>query len=136
MTDKIVEKNKSYGRLKASIERQHMINTVDLFADYVGPERHFHIVPKRINSLSDILVFLSSPPECPCCNKSKMTLSEHWNIKEWFLKFFGRRVFHCKHCGRKYTIKLHNWEKETIITAVAIALIPIVYAIYWILTVK
>lgn len=136
MPENIMQKNNSAGKLRASIEKHNTINMVDLFADYVGAERHFHIIPKRVNSLSDILVFLSSPPECPFCNNAKMTLSERWSLKEWFLKFFGRRIFHCNNCGRKHIIKLHHWESETIITAIAIALIPIVYALYWIVTAK
>jgi len=31
---------------------------------------------------------------------------------------------------------LHQWESETIITAVVIALIPIFYALYWVTTSK
>ena len=136
MPENILQKNHSAGKLRASIEKHNTINMVVLFADYVDSKRRFHIVPKRVNSLSDILVFLSSPPECPSCNNSKMTLSERWSPKEWFLKYFGRRVFHCNNCGQKYTIKLHQWESETIITAVVIALIPIFYALYWVTTSK
>jgi len=136
MPENIMQKNNSAGKLRASIEKHYTINMVDLFADYVGAERHFHIMPKKVNSLSDILVFLSSPPECPFCNNTKMTLSERWSLKEWFLKLFGRRIFHCNNCNKKHIIKLHHWESETIITAIAIALIPIVYALYWIATAK
>jgi hypothetical protein len=122
-------KKNSAGRLRASIMKDHRINTVDLFADYTGG--NFHIVHERINSLSDILAFLSSPPPCPSCNQPKLTLNERWNPKEWLLKFFGRRVFHCSNCGWKQTVKLHRWERETIITVFAVALIVIIYSIHW-----
>lgn len=129
-------KKNSAGKLKASITNNNRINTVDLFADYIDSGRHFHIIPERINSLSDILVFLSSPPPCPSCNHPKLTLSEQWNLKEWFLKFFGKRVFHCSNCGWKHTVKLHQWDRETMITVLAVALILIIYSIHWALTGK
>ncbi|MCX5810764.1 MAG: hypothetical protein NTX36_15565 [Proteobacteria bacterium] len=136
MDNDVTAKKNSAGKLKASIINNNRMNTVDLFTDHIDSGRHFHIVSERINSLSDILVFLSSPPPCPSCNQPKLKLNEQWNLKEWFLKFFGRRVFHCNNCGWKHTVKLHQWERETIITALAVALILIIYSIQWVMTGK
>jgi hypothetical protein len=136
MDNDATAKKNSAGKLKASIINNSRMNTVDLFTDHIDSGRHFHIVSERINSLSDILVFLSSPPPCPLCNQPKLTLNEQWNLKEWFLKFFGRRVFCCSNCGRKHTVKLHQWERETIITALAVVLVLIIYSIQLAMTGK
>jgi hypothetical protein len=126
-------KRNSTGKLRASITKDYRINTVDLFADYNDTGSNFRIIPERINSLSDLLVFLSSPPSCPLCNQPKLTLNERWCLKEWFLKLFGRRIFHCSNCDWKQTVKLHQWERETIITAIAVALIIFIYSANWFL---
>jgi len=120
------------GKLKASIKKGYKMDAVNFFADYTDIGNDLYTVSERVNSLSDILVFLSSSPPCPSCSQSKLTQSEGWNPKEWLLKFFGRRVLHCSNCGWKKTIKLHRWEWETIITAIAVLIVLIIYSIQWI----
>ena len=129
------EKNPK-GKLKASIKKGYKMDAVNFFADYTGTGRDLYAASERINSLSDVLVFLSSSPPCPSCGQSKLMQSERWNPKEWFLKFFGRRVFHCSNCGWKITLKLHRWEWETIITALAVLAVLIIYSIHWFWTGK
>ncbi len=124
------------GKLKASISKDHRLTAVDFFADYTSIERDLYTVPDRVNSLSDILVFLSSSPPCPECGQSKLMQGERWNPIEWFLKFFGRRVLRCSNCGWKKSVKLHRWEWETIITALAVLGVIIAYSIHWIIRAK
>lgn len=130
--DSTAKKN-SAGSLKASITNNNRINRIDLFTDHMDSGKRFHIAPERINNLSDILIFLSTPL-CPSCNQSKLTSSERRNLKKWFLKFFGRSILHCNNCGWKHTVKLHQWDRETIIPAIVIVLILIIYSIYCVLT--
>ena len=124
------------GKLKASIKKSYKMDSVNFFADYTDTGRDLYTTSERINSLSDILVFLSSSPPCPSCGQSKLMQSERWHPREWFLKFFGRRVLHCNNCGWKRTVKLHRWERETIITALAVLVVLIVYTIHWFWTGK
>lgn len=129
-------KKGSTGRLRASIMRRHRLNMVDLFTDHIDEKRRHSIVPKRIDPLSDILVFLSVPPMCSYCHNSKLTLSGRWSAREWFLRFFGRKVFYCSNCGRKETVRLYRWEWETIITAVAVMAVILGYTLHWFLSSK
>ena len=129
------EKNPK-GKLKASISKDNRMAAVNFFADYTSIERDLYTVPEKVNSLSDILVFLSSSPPCPECGQSKLVQGERWNPIEWFLKFFGRRILRCNNCGWKKSVKLHRWEWETIITALAVLAVIAAYSIHWIIKAK
>ena len=121
------------GRLRASIMRDNRINSVDLFTDFTNMQKDLRIVSERIDSMSDILVNWTSPSPCPSCNQSNLKRSEGWSLKEWFLKFSGRRLMRCHNCGWESIVKLYRWEWETIITALVVFLLIFGYALHWVL---
>ncbi len=124
------------GKLKASIIHDYRINAVNFFADYTDIGKDLHVFSERFNSLSDVLVFLSSNFPCPACNEPKLRQKENWSLKEWFLKFFGRRVLRCNKCGWESTVKMYRCEWETIITALAVLVVLLLYSTYLVLTKK
>jgi hypothetical protein len=132
MIDEGIRKS-SKGRLRASIMRNSRTNSVDLFTDFTDMRKDLRVFSERVDSMSDILVHWTSPSPCPSCNQSNLRRSEGWSFKEWFLKFTGRRVLRCDHCGWESAVKLYRWEWETIITAAVVFFILLGYSLHWIL---
>ncbi len=120
-------------RLKASVDQDHGMRLVDLFVDHTSKGQRIRIASggNSAITMTDHLKLLLSPVTCPNCQSSGMKRSDRWNIKQWFLKFSGRKVFFCTDCGFKQTSKVGRWELETIATAIAVALVLLIMSIHW-----
>jgi len=128
-SDNIVKTPK--GKLKASLQKEFRLNFVDFFVDHTDIGRDIHVVPGKTSSLSDYLVYWSSSPLCPSCNQPQLKQSEKWSVKEWLIRYFGRRVFRCGNCGWEETIKLYRWEWETIVTVLAVVVVLLIASFHW-----
>ncbi len=121
------------GKLRASIMHNNRVSSIDLFSDFTGMQKDLRVVSEHVDSMSDILVNWTSPSPCPSCHVSNLKRSEGWSLKEWFLKFSGRRILRCDNCGWESAVKLYRWEWETIITVIVVILILVGYTLHWVL---
>jgi hypothetical protein len=120
-------------RLKASVDQEYGMRFVDLFVDHTSKTQKIRVASSSNGAIAmtDHLKLLLTPTTCPNCQSPGMKRVHRWNIKQWFLKFAGRKVFLCADCGFKQTSKVGRWELETIATAVAVALVLLIMSIHW-----
>ncbi len=120
-------------KLKASVGRQHGMQLVDLFVDHTPGVGDIRIVPSGNMpiSMSDHLKLILTPFACASCRSQHVTSSCGWSVRQWFLKFAGRKVFICNDCGSTQVVKVRRWEWETIITTAAIVIILLAVSIHW-----
>jgi hypothetical protein len=120
-------------KLKASVGRQHGMQFVDLFVDHTPAVGDIHIISSGNGpiSMSDHLKLILTPFACASCQSPHVTSSYHWSLRQWFLKFTGRKIFVCNDCGSTQTVKVRRCEWETIATTIAIVLVLLVMSIHW-----
>jgi predicted RNA-binding Zn-ribbon protein involved in translation (DUF1610 family) len=82
-------------------------------------------------SMGDHLKLILTPFSCPECQSQRVTSDYGWSLKQWFLKFAGRKIFLCGDCGNVQVIKVRRCEWEVIATSVAITLGLVVLSIHW-----
>ncbi|MBA4417116.1 MAG: hypothetical protein C0392_04285 [Syntrophus sp. (in: bacteria)] len=127
--------NRGEFRLKASVDRDYGMQFVDLFVDHTHKNQGIRIISSnnKAITMSDHLKLLLTPVTCPSCGSQEVKRSHRWSLKQWFLKFSGRKLFLCLDCGFKQTAKVGKWEWETICTVSAITLTFLVMSIHWVL---
>jgi hypothetical protein len=120
-------------RLKASVGRASGIQEVDLFVDHTPENGAINIgfANNAPISLSDHLKLILMPFSCPDCRSQSVTSNYGWSLKQWFLKFFGRKIFRCTDCGAKQVVKVRRCQWETIATVIAITVTLLATSIYW-----
>jgi hypothetical protein len=120
-------------RLKASVDQDYGVRFVDLFVDHTSKGEKIRIASGSNSAvtMTDHLKLLLTPVTCPNCQSPRMKRSNRWNVKQWFLKFTGRKVFFCADCGFKQTSKVSRWELETIATVIAVMLVLLIMSIHW-----
>ena len=125
--------NNNRRRLKASVGRHHGIQLVDLFVDHTVDFRDLRIASTGNGpiSMSDHLKLILTPFSCPKCQSQHVTSSYRWSLRQWFLKFAGRKVFLCSDCGSTQVIKVRRCEWEIIGTTIAIILAFLVLSVHW-----
>ncbi len=106
---------------------------VDLFVDHTSKIQKINIAPggSKAVAMNDHLKLLLTPMTCPNCRSPHMKRIRTWNIKQWFLKFAGRKTFLCADCGFKQTSKVARWELETIATVAAVMLVLLIMSVHW-----
>jgi predicted RNA-binding Zn-ribbon protein involved in translation (DUF1610 family) len=120
-------------RLKASVDQDHGMRLVDLFVDHTVDTRDIRITSSGNTaiSMSDHLKLILTPFSCPDCQSQRVTSGYKWSLKQWFLKFAGRKIFLCNDCGATQIIKVRRCEWETIITTIAIFVTLLVLSLHW-----
>jgi hypothetical protein len=125
--------DKNRVEVKASVDLDHQVNFVDLFVDHTGRNTAIDIVPNRAMAFADYLRDLLKPITCPICNSPQVKRSSKASVKEWLLKFSGRKIFYCTNCHWTEIAKVQKWDWEVAII-VAICLSILVFAsIKWII---
>jgi hypothetical protein len=121
------------GKLRASVERDYDLRSLDLFPDHTGRERDIDIVPKSSATFSDYLRDLLQSDTCPQCQLQQVKRYPGRNLKDWVLGFTGRRVFYCRNCGWTETVKVCRWDWEIVVTILATVAVVALFSIKWIL---
>jgi hypothetical protein len=106
---------------------------VDLFVDHTPGVGDIRIVPSGNGpiTMSDHLKLILTPFDCISCQSPHVTSSTGWTLRQWFLKFAGRKVFVCSDCGSTQVVKVRRCEWETIITTITIGLLLFAVSIHW-----
>jgi hypothetical protein len=120
------------GKMRASVEHEHQIKSVDLFVDYTQRETDINIVSRKDGAFSDYLRDMLTPMTCPVCHSSHVKRSYRWSLKEWLLRFTGRKVFYCTDCRWSQVVKVYRWEWEVFATAFATLVIILIASVHWI----
>jgi len=108
------------------------MRSVDLFVDHTLDSRDIRIVSSMGPvSMGDHLKLILTPFSCPECQSQRVTSDSGRSLKQWFLKFVGKKIFLCGDCGSVQVIKVRRCEWEIIATSVAIALGLLVLSIHW-----
>ncbi|MDR2018841.1 MAG: hypothetical protein LBQ00_08270 [Syntrophobacterales bacterium] len=129
---KVKNINRRSTRLKASVDHEHGIRSVDLFVDHTTENRDISIVNGNGPvSMDDHLKLILTPFSCPNCQSQRVTSDCGWSLKQWVLKFTGRKIFLCGDCGSIQMIKVHRCEWEVIGTTIAITLALLALSIHW-----
>jgi hypothetical protein len=119
------------GRLKASVDTDFRVNFIDLFVDHTGKGADINIVPNRFGVFSDYLRDILTPITCPNCESPHVRRSSGRSIREWLLKFTGRKVYYCTNCNWKDIVKVQRWEWEVVLTVVLCLLLVTFASIKW-----
>jgi hypothetical protein len=115
------------GRVKASVDTDFRVNFIDLFVDHTSRGADINIVPNRFGVFSDYLRDILTPINCPNCESPHVRRSSGRSIREWLLKFAGRKVYYCTNCDWKDIVKVQRWEWEVVLT-VALCLLLVTFA--------
>jgi predicted RNA-binding Zn-ribbon protein involved in translation (DUF1610 family) len=121
-------------KLKASVGRDHGMQLVDLFVDHTPGAQDIHIASGANGpvTMSEHLKLILAPFACPSCNSQHVTSSYGWSVRQWFLRFAGRKIFVCSDCGSTQVVKVRRCEWEIIATTIAITLLLLAASIHWV----
>ncbi len=120
--------------LGISIDEQHRgLKDLDFFTDYASSIKDMQYMPKISSEVGALYLRTAlTNMSCPVCKKQvKRNIKNP--IKEWFLKFSGRKVLYCTSCDWKKTVKEGGWQWETLMPALIAFLIVCSATIFWIL---
>ncbi len=119
-------------RLKASVGRRHGMQLVDLFVDHTPDTGNIRIIGGYGPiTMSDHLKLILTPFACSDCGSQNVTSSYRPSMKQWLLKFSGRKIFLCSDCGATQVVKVRRCEWETIGTFAAIAVAFLALTLHW-----
>ena len=126
---------KSKVNLRVSVdEKEKGLKDIDFIADHTPFSDLMQYNEKR--SVSDMgplyLRHALTSLKCPeCGHEVKRSYRKH--PREWVLKYAGRKIYYCTHCNWRETVKMGQWEWQTVLTVVAALTIICAASIHWML---
>ncbi len=125
----------SGGNLRISVdERNRGLKDLDFIADHTHLQNLMQFSARR--AVSDMgplyLRCALTSLSCPECG-GEVKRSCRIHPVEWVLKFAGRKIYYCTHCGWRDIVKMGQWEWQTILTVLVAFLIVCGASVHWML---